>query len=183
MTGEADGSRIDLNKEVLCLNGDGFERVLEQALALSNKEGSSHEVSEKEVTMNAELIQIIVRVGLIGRMNEMHTRRSFFTADFEEKSVEDESLRVCVLQSLRLIERTISRIPKVLDVVVEGSRDRLISWLIWRMAFLLRYDKMDLLRRSIYEIYILITCTSSFFAREALDAVKNFVKGRNYTSI
>ncbi|QSL66355.1 hypothetical protein MERGE_000733 [Pneumocystis wakefieldiae] len=159
MTGEADGSRIDLNKEVLCLNGDGFERVLEQALALSNKEGSSHEVSEKEVTMNAELIQIIVRVGLIGRMNEMHTRRSFFTADFEEKSVEDESLRVCVL-----------------DVVVEGSRDRLISWLIWRMAFLLRYDKMDLLRRSIYEIYILITCTSSFFAREALDAVKNFVK-------
>lgn len=178
MTSELNESRVVLDKDVLGLNKDAFEKLLEQALALSNdeNENGSYEISKKEMMMNAELIQIVVHIGLIGMIGYAHDSMCSFLDHYENISVkENELIKVRALQSLQLIRRTIQRVPDALHVTVKEGTFTLIKWLIWRMMLLLKYVKMELVCRDIYETYIVISCMSCVFAEEALDAVKMLV--------
>ncbi|KAG5438013.1 hypothetical protein PCANB_000360 [Pneumocystis canis] len=165
-------TQMPCSSERIRLNGNAFEQLLEQALALPTSEPEG--TPERDILANVELVQIVVQAGLLVLIDDIRQQTSSFSDNLRNICVINASV-LRAQQSLHLIKIIIRRIPKVLYVTV-GSGKMLIVWLTWRMALLLQRGTMQTIQYDIYETYVTMGMEVAA-ALEMLDAFKILVEG------
>ncbi|KAG5518296.1 hypothetical protein PMAC_003092 [Pneumocystis sp. 'macacae'] len=112
--------------------------------------------AEQDILANAELIQIVVRVGLLGIISDVRQcTSSFFEDMYNTSGINAEVLRA--QQSLRFVQSTVRQTPSVLHVTTNletGCKEILVVWLTRRMALLLRRGMEEVLQKDICETYV-----------------------------
>ncbi|KAG4305883.1 hypothetical protein PORY_000793 [Pneumocystis oryctolagi] len=168
---EAEDFLVFCSSEHEELNGDTFERLLEQALALPVSESSS--TVEQDVLANAELVQIVVRAGLLGLISCVR-RYSISFLECLYGLCETNMSVLRAQKSLRFIQAMIRRNPAVLHVMAD-CQEELRVWLTWRMVLLLQRGMAQVIRKDVFETYVIMGADGAT-ALVVLDSLKELVK-------